>query len=148
MIPNKRDLVEAWIQGFEGLRLPAVPDFKEHDWLHEARVTGRRFADWVEERTTVPNDDPDYPMSRWMIEVSMGNTALGYGDWVENQKEAAEERAITMPPLPAATRQGMGHAEWCPYIQTCGLTRCPCTCSGGNYVASRRGPRQLGAYDG
>lgn len=37
------------------------------------------------------------------------------------------------------------HAEHCAAIQR---TPGSCNCTGGNYVASGRGPRQLGAYDG
>lgn len=37
------------------------------------------------------------------------------------------------------------HTETCPAVQ---LNEGPCTCKGGSYVRSERGPRQLGAYDG
>jgi hypothetical protein len=39
------------------------------------------------------------------------------------------------------------HEESCPSIAFPG-SKAPCICKGGNYVSSRRGPRQLGAYDG
>ena len=39
------------------------------------------------------------------------------------------------------------HAETCAAIQN-GYVPAFCNCAGGDYVASRRGPRQLGTYDG
>lgn len=52
-------------------------------------------------------------------------------------------RPLKEAPEPPVER--MGHAETCASM----LTRhAPCNCNGGNYVLGRRGPRQLGEYDG
>lgn len=35
--------------------------------------------------------EPDYPVEDWQYEVQNDDTRLGYGEWVEAKKEAAEE---------------------------------------------------------
>jgi hypothetical protein len=97
----------------------------------------------------------------------------GYRNWSANSREELAARVLgvplvdlrdrirapmehpmkTNPQWPAATeppatkRQGLAHAENCPAIARVGY-QADCTCNGGSYVASGRGPRQLGAYDG
>jgi|GEM_PF-3251141 hypothetical protein len=33
-------------------------------------------------------DDPEYPAEDWQYEVTLGNTRLGYHDWVEHERDA------------------------------------------------------------
>jgi len=39
----------------------------------------------------VANEHPDYPVEDWKYEVSNGDTALGYNEWVEHQIELNKE---------------------------------------------------------
>ena len=34
------------------------------------------------------DDDPEFPSEDWKYEVANGDTRLGYGEWVEHQRDA------------------------------------------------------------
>lgn len=36
-------------------------------------------------------DDPEFPSDDWKYEVTIGNTRLGYRDWVEHERDAKKQ---------------------------------------------------------
>ena len=36
------------------------------------------------------DENPDYPVANWKLEVANDETRLGYWDWVEDRQETAE----------------------------------------------------------
>jgi len=54
------------------------PDLIETD--ENARNTTAKIPHW--------EDDPDFPAEDWKYEVANGDTRLGYGEWVEHQRDA------------------------------------------------------------
>ncbi len=43
--------------------------------------------------TNPPDEHPDWPISEWVADVSLGFTLLGYWDWVENILTTAAKEA-------------------------------------------------------
>ncbi len=37
------------------------------------------------------DDDPTYPPADWQYEVEAGDTRLGYADWVQQQRDNADD---------------------------------------------------------
>lgn len=77
------------------------------------------------------------------VEVSWENADFSFANGFARNC-CAPRKEVTVPQT-TGEREG-GHAESCPAVN--GPAGRACTCSGGDYVWSGRGARQLGAYDG
>jgi hypothetical protein len=39
-------------------------------------------------------DDPEFPCEDWQYEVTLGNTRLGYHEWVKHERDANKEKTL------------------------------------------------------
>jgi hypothetical protein len=69
---------------------------------HNRPVTELSWRLEQEEDDTKGNDpwqgDPDYPVSDWQSDVANNDTRLGYLDWVEHNRESAQDDETATPP--------------------------------------------------
>lgn len=70
-------------------------DLDNPDAESAADIVGRLgFDPRGEDAPTIEDgwtEDPDWPLSDWRYEVANDDTRLGYAEWVEHNKEAAED---------------------------------------------------------
>jgi len=60
------------------------PDLIETD--KQAKVTTAKISHW--------ENDPDFPSEDWQYEVTLGNTRLGYHEWVQHERDANKEKTL------------------------------------------------------
>lgn len=54
------------------------------------QVDGDAFLEIGGYTVELPDDNPTYTRNDWAYEVEVGDTRLGYDDWVQHQIEAAK----------------------------------------------------------